>query len=174
MGTYRKRLHLSWGCSENQGLGMFELERERMALCRRENRGLNTHGGRKLDVWSKHRELGGLATSYEFSGWEWKLDTSVWIRHSRTLNTSLRNFFIKQRGFFGYLWAGKKKKKEHIKTQYSLHCHKHNAIYFHLVQRRVDLPVFKIIEMYSTVLNSKLLPPDLQSQEKLGHPGVSP
>ena len=46
----RKRLHLSWGSNENQGLGMFELERERMALCRRENRSLNVHGGRKLEA----------------------------------------------------------------------------------------------------------------------------
>lgn len=146
-------------------------ERERMALCRRENRSLNVHGGRKLEAWFKDRESSGLATSYEFSGWDWKLDTSVWIRHSRTLNTGLRNFFIEQRGFFG-ISLGQKKK--HIKTQYSFHCHKHNAIYVHLVQRRGDLPVFKIIVVYSTVLNSKLLPRDLQSQEKLGHPGVAP
>ena len=56
MGTSRNRLHLSWGCNENQGLGMFELEKERMALCRRENRSLNVHGGKYVKpdpgMWS--------------------------------------------------------------------------------------------------------------------------
>lgn len=115
-GTSRERLHLSWGCNENQGLGMFELEKERMASCRRENRRLNVHGGKKREAWSRDVESSGLATSYEFSGWEWNLDTSVWIRHSRTLNTSLRNFFIKQWGFFGYLWTKNKKEAAHQST----------------------------------------------------------
>lgn len=70
----------------------------------------------KPEAWSRDAELSGLATSYEFSGWERNLDTSVWIRHSRTLNASLRNLFIEQWGFFGYLWTKNKKEAAHQST----------------------------------------------------------
>ena len=142
------------------------------------------YAGGKTEVWT-HMEAGNLMSDPSIGSWvvwlphmSFQVESESWIHlfGSDTAEpwTLAWEISSSSRGDFLDIFGPEKKKKEHIKTQYSLHCHKHNAIYFHLVQRRVDLPVFKIIEMYSTVLNSKLLPPDLQSQEKLGHPGVSP
>lgn len=140
------------------------------------------YAGGKIEVWT-YMEAGNLKPDSRIGSrvvWlphmSFQVESESWIHlfGSDTAEpwTLAWEISSSSRGdFLGYLQA---KKKKHIKTQYSFHCHKHNAIYVHLVQRRGDLPVFKIIVIYSTVLNSKLLPCDLQSQEKLGHPGVAP